>query len=264
MFRRARREAGLSGAVCRRRALELIRREKVTFSHCVPTLLQMVLTSARPKGVSLTGWTVVIGGAALPQTLARQALELGVDVFGGYGMSETGPILTLARLKPEAEAWDIDRQLEVRCKAGRPIPLVQIRIVDDAMNDVPHDNVSQGEVVVRAPWLTQGYLKDPQKSEKLWAGGWLHTGDIGVIDQEGYLRITDRIKDVIKTGGEWVPSLDMEHPICKHPGVAEAAVIGVPDPKWTERPLAVLVAKPGEAVTEADIKACSTSSPPTA
>jgi fatty-acyl-CoA synthase len=235
--------------------VELIQQEKVTFSHCVPTLLQMVIASARNKAVSLSGWTVIIGGAALPQALARQALELGIDVYGGYGMSETCPILTVARLKPEAEAWDIDRQVEVRCKAGRPIPLVQIRIVDEAMNDVPHDNVSQGEVVARAPWLTQGYLKDPQNSEKLWAGGWLHTGDIGVIDEEGYLRVTDRIKDVIKTGGEWVSSLDLEGLILQHPGVAEAAVFGVPDPKWTERPMAVLVAKPGHEVTEAAIKA---------
>lgn len=234
--------------------VELIDHEKVTFSHCVPTILQMMLVSARNKGVALSRWTVLIGGSALPQALARQAMELGIDVLGGYGMSETCPILTIARLKPHAEAWDIDRQLEVRCKAGRPIPMVQIRIVDQAMNEVPHDNASQGEVVVRAPWLTQGYLKDTQNSEKLWAGGWLHTGDIGVIDGEGYLRITDRLKDVIKTGGEWVSSLDLEELMLKHPGVAEAAVIGVPDAKWTERPLAVLVAKPGQEVNEADIK----------
>lgn len=234
--------------------VELIDQEKVTFSHCVPTILQMMLVSARNKGVALSGWTVVIGGSALPQALARQAMGAGIDVLGGYGMSETCPILTIARLKPHAEAWDIDRQLEVRCKAGRPIPMVQIRIVDEAMNEVPHDNASQGEVVVRAPWLTQGYLKDTQNSEKLWAGGWLHTGDIGVIDGEGYLRITDRLKDVIKTGGEWVSSLDLEELIRKHPDVAEAAVIGVPDPKWTERPIAVLVAKPGQEVNEADIK----------
>src|SRR5271166_6321797 len=213
--------------------VELIDHEKVTISHCVPTILQMMLASARNKGVALSGWTVLIGGSALPQALARQAMELGIDVFGGYGMSETCPVLTIARLKAHAEAWDIDRQLEVRCKAGRPIPMVQIRIVDEAMNEVPHDNASQGEVVVRAPWLTQGYLKETQSSEKLWAGGWLHTGDIGVIDGEGYLRITDRVKDVIKTGGEWISSLDLEELIRKHPGVADAAVIGVPDPKWT-------------------------------
>jgi fatty-acyl-CoA synthase len=234
---------------------ELIHREKVSFSHCVPTILQMLLASAKSRGIDLSGWKVVIGGAALPQALARQALELGVDLFAGYGMSETCPILTLAHLKPHMEAWDIDRQVEMRCKTGRPVSLVQIRIVDEEMNDVPHDGVSQGEIVARAPWLTQGYLKDPVNSEKLWAGGWLHTGDIAVIDDEGYLKITDRIKDVIKTGGEWVSSLDLEDLLLKHPEVAEAAVIGVPDPKWTERPLAVVVVEPGSPVSEAEIRA---------
>ncbi|MBV8457600.1 MAG: AMP-binding protein, partial [Acetobacteraceae bacterium] len=151
--------------------------------------------------------------------------------------------------------WDIDEQAEVRCKTGRPISLVQVRIVDDAMNDVPHDGVSQGEIVARAPWLTQGYLKDPQNSEKLWAGGWLHTGDIAVIGPDGYLKITDRLKDVIKSGGEWISSVDLEDLILKHPSVAEVAVIGVPDPKWSERPVAVVVPKPGARVSEADIKA---------
>jgi fatty-acyl-CoA synthase len=235
--------------------LELIHRERVTFSHCVPTILQMMLASAKTKGVELSGWKVIIGGAALPQALARQALELGVDVLAGYGMSETCPILTLAHLKPHMEEWDIDRQAEMRCKTGRPVSLVQIRIVDEEMNDVPHDGTSQGEIVVRAPWLTQGYLKDPANSEKLWAGGWLHTGDIAVIDNEGYLKITDRIKDVIKTGGEWVSSLDLEDLLLKHPEVIEAAVIGVPDPKWTERPLAVVVVEPGSPVSEAEIRA---------
>jgi fatty-acyl-CoA synthase len=235
--------------------LDLIDRERVSFSHCVPTILQMVLASAKAKKVDLSHWKVVIGGAALPQALAREALELGIDVFTGYGMSETCPILTLSHLKPHMEAWDLDRQAEVRCKTGRTVPLVQIRIVDEAMNDVPHDGESQGEIVARAPWLTQGYLKDPQNSEKLWAGGWLHTGDIAVIDKEGYLKITDRLKDVIKTGGEWVSSLDLEDLILKHPAVAETAVIGVPDPKWSERPLAVVVVKPGLQVTQAEIKA---------
>jgi fatty-acyl-CoA synthase len=235
--------------------VELIHREKVTFSHCVPTILQMVLASARTKGVELSGWKVIIGGAALPQALARQALELGVDILAGYGMSETCPILTLAHLKPEMESWDIDRQVEIRCKTGRPVSLVQIRIVDAEMNDLPHDGASQGEIVVRAPWLTQGYLKDPINSETLWAGGWLHTGDIAVIDSEGYLKITDRIKDVIKTGGEWVSSLDLEDLLLKHPEIIEAAVIGIPDPRWTERPLAIVVVEPGSPVSEAEIRA---------
>ena len=182
----------------------------MTFSHCVPTILQMILDAARNRSVDLAGWKVVIGGAALPVALAQRAMEQGVDVFSGYGMSETCPVLTLAHLKPEMESWDITRQLQIRTKTGRPVPMVQVRDRGRAMNDLPHDGQSPGEVVVRAPWLTQGYLKDAANSEKLWAGGWLHTGDIGVIDKDGYLKITDRLKDVIKTGGEWVSSLDLE------------------------------------------------------
>jgi fatty-acyl-CoA synthase len=235
--------------------VELLHRERVNFSHCVPTILQMVLDSAKARGVDLSGWTVIIGGAALARPLARRALELGIDVFTGYGMSETCPVLTLAQLEPHMLGWDLDRQVEMRCKTGRPIPMVQLRIVDESMRDVAHDGTSAGEIVARAPWLTQGYLKDAQNSGKLWEGGWLHTGDISVIDEEGYLKITDRLKDVIKTGGEWVSSLDIEDLIMRLPAVAEVAVIGVPDPKWTERPAAVVVARPGHQIVESDVKA---------
>lgn len=232
--------------------LKLLVKEKVTFSHCVPTIIQMLLQSEAAKDIDLSGWKVIIGGSALAKPLCRQALERGIDVFTGYGMSETCPLMTLSHMPADKEGADIDTQVDYRTRTGRPVPLVQLRIVDEAMNDMPHDGKSQGEIVARAPWLTQGYLKDPDNSEKLWHGGWLHTGDIGVIDEEGYLKITDRIKDVIKTGGEWVSSLDLESMILRHDGVAECAVIGMPDDKWGERPLA-LVVKGGE-VTEDDIK----------
>lgn len=235
--------------------LALLVREKVTFSHCVPTILQMLVAAAGRQGLRLDGWKVIIGGAALPQALARQALDLGADAFVGYGMSETCPVLTLSHLAPEMLGWPVERQVEVRTRTGRPIPLVRLRVVDPEMRDVPHDGRSPGEIVVRSPWLTRGYLKDPASSERLWAGGWLHTGDIAVIDERGYVKITDRLKDVIKTGGEWVSSLDLEDLILGHPGVDEVAVIGVPDPKWTERPLAVVVARAGQRVEEGDIKA---------
>jgi fatty-acyl-CoA synthase len=235
--------------------VELLQREGVTFSHCVPTILQMVLNGAKARGVDLSGWTVIIGGAALAQPLARQAVDQGVDIFGGYGMSETGPVLALAQLQPHMLDQDVDRQIEIRCKTGRAIALVDLRIVDDAMNDVPHDGKSSGELVVRAPWLTQGYLHDPLNSEHLWRGGWLHTGDIAVIDASGYVKITDRLKDMIKTGGEWISSLDLEDLILRHPCVAEVAVIGMPDPKWTERPVALVIVKADRSVDEAGIKA---------
>jgi fatty-acyl-CoA synthase len=223
--------------------LGLIARERVTFSHCVPTILSMMLGSPALGKGQLEGWKVIIGGSALPLPLARAAVEKGVDVIAGYGMSETCPILTLAHLRPHMRDWDVERKLPVLCRAGRPIPFVQLRIVDANMNDVAHDGVAQGEVVVRSPWLTQGYWNDPEKSEELWRGGWLHTGDVGVIDADGYLKIVDRIKDVVKTGGEWVSSLDIEDIVLRMPGIAEAAVVGVPDDRWGERPVAFVVRK---------------------
>ena len=223
--------------------LGLIAREKVTFSHCVPTILSMMLGSPALREGQLKGWKVIIGGSALPLPLARAAVEKGIDVIAGYGMSETCPILTLAHLRPHMRDWDVERKLPVLCRAGRPIPFVQLRIVDANMNDVAHDGVSQGEVVVRSPWLTQGYLNEPEKSEELWLGGWLHTGDVGVIDNEGYLKIVDRIKDVVKTGGEWVSSLDIEDLVLRMPGIAEVAVVGVPDERWGERPVCFVVCK---------------------
>jgi fatty-acyl-CoA synthase len=235
-------------------AVALFQREKVTLSHCVPTILRMLLDSAKTKGINLSGWKMLIGGAALPQALAREALERGLDVYAGYGTSEACPTLTLSGLMPKMASWAFERQVEIRCKSGQPLPLTQLRIVDGEMNDLPHDGKTSGELVARAPWLTQGYLKDPKGSEKLWAGGWLHTGDVATIDTDGYVKITDRLKDMIRSGCEWISSLQLEDLILRHPGVAEAAVIGVPDPKWGERPLGLLVAKPGKEVSEEQIR----------
>jgi fatty-acyl-CoA synthase len=221
--------------------LNLIQRERVTFSHCVPTILHMMLTHPANQHFDLSGWKVVIGGSALPKGLAKMAMDRGIDIFGGYGMSETCPILSLAQLKPDMTELGDDKEIEYRTKAGIPIQLVDLRIVDEDMQDVPHDGKASGEVVVRAPWLTQGYLHDSANSEKLWHGGYLHTNDIGTIDAEGYLLITDRIKDVVKSGGEWISSLVIEDIVSQYPGVSEVAVIGIPDEKWGERPLALIV-----------------------
>ncbi len=225
--------------------------EGVTFSHCVPTILQMFLMAA--KDVDLSGWRVIIGGSALPRALAQAALDRGIDVFAGYGLSETCPIVTVSLVPPELR--DGETELTYRCRAGRPVPLCDVRIVDAEMRDLPHDGVSTGEIVVRAPWLTLGYLDNPEASAALWEGGWLHTGDIGAIDEHGFLLITDRIKDVVKTGGEWVSSLQLEDIIAEHPSVGEVAVIGLKDARWGERPVAVIVPRAGQTGDAAVLRA---------
>jgi fatty-acyl-CoA synthase len=233
--------------------LELVEKEKVTFSHCVPTILHMLLKHPHAQRIDLSGWKLIIGGAAMSRALCIEAIGRGIDVFTGYGMSETCPILTISHLTPEMLELSPEEQAAVRCKTGRSIPLVDLKVVDAALREQPRDNVSTGEIVVRAPWLTQGYLKDHKASERLWEGGWLHTGDVAVRDECGYLRITDRSKDVIKVAGEWVSSLELEDIIAHHPNVVEVAVIGAIDEKWGERPLALVIPRPDSGLTEKDI-----------
>jgi fatty-acyl-CoA synthase len=225
--------------------LDLIAREKVTYSHCVPTILHMLLACPEVDSVDLSNWKVVIGGSAMPRGLARAALDRGIDIFSGYGMSETGPVLTIAHLDRAMLDGDDDQVLDLRCKTGRPIPLVNLDIVDKDMRSCPRDGKSTGEIVVRAPALTQGYFKNPETSEALWAGGYLHTGDIGHVDEDGYLKVTDRLKDVIKSGGEWISSLALEDIVSQLAGVSEVAAIGISHEKWGERPLVLVVREPG-------------------
>ncbi len=221
--------------------MRLILGEKVTFSHCVPTILQMIVTGASAKNLNLGGWKVIIGGSRLNKGLALAAQKVGINVAAGYGMSETCPILTLANLKPFMAEWDEDKQVDVAISTGIPVPFVKLRVVSPSGEDVARDGEETGEVVVRTPWLTPGYYKDPEKSAELWEGGWLHTGDVANMNEYGYVQIVDRIKDVIKSGGEWISSLELENLLSLHEDVLEAGVIGVPDEKWGERPLAIIV-----------------------
>ena len=233
--------------------IQLIQKEKVTFSHCVPTILHMLLTSPRLKESSLAGWKVIIGGSSLPRGMATAALEKGIDVFTGYGMSETCPILSLAQVDgPDLQAPDAG--VGLRIKTGRVLPLVDLRVVDESGQELPRDGRTPGELVVRAPWLTQGYLHDADGSARLWEGGWLHTGDIGHRNEAGYLQLTDRMKDIIKTGGEWISSLELESIVSAHPAVAEVAVIGVEDKKWGELPLGLVILKPGTTARPEEIR----------
>jgi fatty-acyl-CoA synthase len=224
--------------------LKLILGEKVTFSHCVPTILQMLVGSPVATKIDLTHWKVVIGGAMLTKGLAKTAMDLGIQVMAGYGMSETCPLISVGSLKPHMLSWDNEQKSDVVIRTGLPGPLVQVEITSPDGNFLPHDGKSTGEIVVRSPWTTMGYFKDEERTAELWKGGWLHTGDVANIDPEGYIQITDRLKDVIKTGGEWISSLDLENVMSVHDAVQEVAAIGVPDSKWGERPMMVVVLKP--------------------
>ena len=219
--------------------VKLLLAHKVTVSHCVPTILQMVVGNPETEKYDFSNWSVIIGGSALSKGLAELAYKRNVKLMTGYGMSETAPILSLANFKPDMKNLSHDEEIDVITRTGYPIPFVKTRIVDEDNKEVAVGEI--GEIVVRTPWLTKGYYKLDEKSKELWKGGWLHTGDIAYRDAEGYLKITDRLKDVIKSGGEWVSSLELESMISRCPSIAQVAVIGVPDEKWGERPVAYVV-----------------------
>lgn len=226
--------------------LKLLLSEGVTLSHCVPTILNMLVSNPAADRFreQLSRWKVIIGGSALTRGLAAAALSKGIRVYQGYGMSETAPIMALTYLNdaerdlPDAEKVDL-----LTC-AGRVAPFVELRLMDEAGNSLPQDGKAVGELVARGPWMTQGYWLEPERSDELWQHGWLHTGDVASITPDHWVQIADRTKDVIKTGGEWVSSLEIENLLSQIEGVAEVAVIGLPDEKWGERPHAVVVLKP--------------------
>jgi fatty-acyl-CoA synthase len=234
--------------ICRLR-----REHMVTYSHCVPTILQMVFRSADTTGTDLTGWKMTIGGSALSRALCAEGRRRGMQLHAGYGMSETGP--TIAKAQSAASETEEARILDALVSSGVTVPLVTARIVDDDMTMLPHDGKARGELVLRAPWLTQCYIGDAKASNELWRGGWLHTQDIATIDPHGVIMIRDRLKDVIKSGGEWIDSIHLEELVASAEGVAEASVVAVPDDKWGERPLAIVVPKAGATITLAVLNA---------
>lgn len=234
--------------------VDLLKEHKVSFSHCVPTVMQMMMGTESIKTADLSNWHVLIGGSAMTRGLCDAGAKLGIRMYTGYGMSETCPLLSTTYLKPEDLELPLEQQTALRVKTGIAVPMVDLEIVDTSGNPVAHDGQAQGEIVARAPWLTQSYFKQPDKGEELWEGGWLHTGDVASMEPNHVLTIKDRIKDVIKTGGEWLSSLDLENLISQHAAVAGAAVVGIPDEKWGERPYALINLKPGENATAEDIQ----------
>lgn len=227
--------------------LGLIADEGVTFSAGVPTVwfgIQQYLT-AHPEVDMSTIRAFLCGGSAVPRSMIEWFwLEKGIRVVQGWGMTETNPVASTALLKPEMEEWDFERQLDVLETAGRVILGLQVKIVDEDGNELPQDGEAFGELLIRGPWVAGEYYKDARTAES-FVDGWLRTGDVCKITPDGYVRITDRSKDVIKSGGEWISSLDLENTLMGHPDVAEATVVGVKHARWGERPVAFVVAAPG-------------------
>jgi len=232
---------------------ELFEAEKVTITAGVPTVWMGLLAYMRQNGLKFsTLRRAVVGGSAAPPAMIREFEEsYGVDCQHAWGMTEMSPLGTLSTLKTKHLALSAEKRFELRCKQGRAIYGVDMKIVDGEGKDLPHDGKAFGDLLVRGPWITSGYFKGEGGSPL--RDGWFPTGDVATIDADGYMQITDRSKDVIKSGGEWISSIDLENIAVAHPAIAEAAVIGVKHPKWDERPLVIAVKKPGAEVTREEL-----------
>jgi fatty-acyl-CoA synthase len=231
--------------------VDLYARERVTLTAGVPTIWLALLQAlgGKPHPGLEPDLRLVCGGAAAPESMIRAFDALGLRVVHGWGMTETSPVGTVNYTKRELAGLDRDASFALRAKQGLPLPFFEIRAVNES-GAVPWDGATLGELQVRGPWVASAYCGG-EAPEKWTADGWFCTGDIVAIDEAGYVRIADRSKDLIKSGGEWVSSLDLENALMSHPAVQEAAVVGVPHAKWGERPLAVIVRRPGQAVTPA-------------
>ena len=234
--------------------VDLMEKEKVTFSAGVPTIWMGVLPLLEGRDLSSLRF-ITAGGSAVPKHLSEAFKEkLGMPILQGWGMTETSPVGSLSRVKATLDDLPNEQKAEFRSYAGLPVPLVDIRIVaEDSGEELGWDGEVFGELQIRGPYIASAYYNDPTSDEKFTPDGWLRTGDVASITPEGYIKIVDRTKDVIKSGGEWISSVDMENQIMAHPKVAEAAVIGLPHPKWSERPLACVVPVEGEELTKEEI-----------
>ncbi|MCL6600795.1 MAG: long-chain fatty acid--CoA ligase [Alicyclobacillus macrosporangiidus] len=239
---------------------DLIQEEKVTFSAGVPTIwmgvLQHVLANPGKYDFSHVRY-FMSGGAALPAALTQQFQEkLGVRLHQGYGQTETTPVTFINPLKAKHRNLTGPELYRMRTKTGLLLPCLEMRVVDAEGREVPHDGKTMGELLLRGPWIIDEYYKAPEKSREAFVDGWFRTGDVVTVDEDGYLQVVDRTKDLIKSGGEWISSVDLENAIMAHPDVAEAAVIGIASEKWQERPLACVVLKPSARgkVTKEDMR----------
>ena len=237
--------------------IEDYEQEEVTFTAGVPTvflaMLQALDQESETHDLSALR-SMVIGGAAAPKGVIKAYKERhGIDVIHAWGMTEMAPIGSVANITPEIKALSEEEQLEYRAKQGYPTPFVEVRARGDE-GFVPWDGETMGELEVRGPSIIKSYFNTEEGDDKFSEGGWFRTGDIVTIDQYGFIKITDRDKDLVKSGGEWISSVELENALMAHPAVAQAAVIAIPHEKWDERPLAAIVLKEGESVTADDLK----------
>ena len=235
--------------------VRLFGQERVTFSAGVPTVwlgIQQFLTEHPEADVSSLR-AFLCGGSAVPRAMIDWFWKnRGILVQQGWGMTETNPVASIALLKPAMADWDFDRKLEVLETAGLPVPGLEVKIVDDRGVELAHDGEAFGELLIRGPWIAAEYYRDPRSADT-FSDGWMRTGDVCKITPDGYIRITDRAKDVIKSGGEWISSLDLENTLMAHAAVAEATVVGLKHVKWQERPVAFVVLRPGASATEEEL-----------
>lgn len=233
--------------------LDLMQLEPPTLSLGVPTIwmgliqaYEAALTQQPGRWKLPAGMRSLVGGAAVPEALIRAFDKHGIWILQGWGMTETSPVCTISYPKAELRDAPMDERYRRAAMAGIPVPLVDLRIRNDEGQDQAWDGQHVGELQVRGPFITGSYHHVPVSEDKFTDDGWLRTGDVASVDTMGFVRITDRTKDLIKSGGEWISSVDLENALMAHPGIAEAAVIAIPDEKWSERPLACVVAKPGQ------------------
>ena len=236
--------------------LDLFAAEQVTFATAVPTVwttISETLSKDPGRWKLAPGLRGFVGGTACPEALMRRLDQQGIRLIQVWGMTETTPVGVCSTLKSHMANWDQDRKYKVRIRQGRALPFVETRVVNDH-GEAPWDGQTLGELQVRGPWVAASYFQAPETSDRWTADGWLRTGDVATIDSEGYLQIADRSKDLIKSGGEWISSVDLENALAGHPAVREAGVIAVPHPKWDERPVAVVVLQPGMKASAADLR----------
>jgi fatty-acyl-CoA synthase len=238
--------------------LDLMQLEPPTLSLGVPTIwlgliqaFEAAQTAQPGRWKMPAGMRSLVGGSAVPESLIRAFARHGITLGQGWGMTETSPLATVSYPRAEFADAGEDEHFRRAAMAGTPVPLVDIRLRDDDGREPPHDGESPGEIQVRGPFITGSYHQVPVAPDKFTADGWLRTGDVATMDELACVRITDRTKDLIKSGGEWISSVDLENALMAHPAIAEAAVIAIPDARWIERPLACVVLKPGQAIEPA-------------